>query len=143
MPTDTKKPPKSRKTPPGGGTVPSTDLHPGRGNLMPPWKPGESGNPSGRVAGDAKMRKLMDETLEMSRDRAIKALCARWASVKYVQDMAELKAKLDGELLKDTEGGRGVAILILNNQGAQPLDPETFRAAALARMHEQEQQPDR
>ncbi len=53
--------------------------------------------------------------------------------------MWELLAKLEGEMSKDAgEGGRRVQIILLDNQGAQPLDPETFRAAALRRMHESE-----
>ncbi|MGH3481448.1 MAG: hypothetical protein ACRELW_17780 [Candidatus Rokuibacteriota bacterium] len=77
------------------------------------------------------MRKLLDESFQLSRKQAIAALCRRWASTRYVQDMVEVKARLDGELAKDgTAATSGVQLLILNNQGEQPLDPEVFREAA-------------
>ena len=45
--------------------------------------------------------------------------------------MVELFAKLEGELTKEAgEGARGVTVILLNNQGAHPLDPEVFREAA-------------
>jgi hypothetical protein len=76
------------------------------------------------------MRKLLDESFRLSRKEAFAALRRRWASTRYVQDMVEIKARLDGELSKDaTQGGRGVSLLILNNQGTRPLDPEVFREA--------------
>jgi hypothetical protein len=50
------------------------------------------------------------------------------ASPRYVQDMWELLAKLEGELTKEAgEGARGISVLILNNGGATPLDPEVFQ----------------
>jgi hypothetical protein len=53
------------------------------------------------------------------------------ASPRYVQDMWELLAKLEGELTKEAgEGARGISVLILNNGGATPLDPEVIREAA-------------
>ena len=80
------------------------------------------------------MRKLLDESFRLSRKEAIAALRRRWASTRYVQDMLEIKARLDGELTKDgTEAIRGIQLLILNNQGEQPLDPEVFRQSVLAR----------
>lgn len=77
------------------------------------------------------MRKLLLKTLAMSEKEATDALCRRWKSTRHVQDMVELLAKLEGEMTKDSaEGARGVSVIILANQGASPLDPETFRAAA-------------
>ncbi len=76
----------------------------------------------------------MLKTLEMSNKEAIAALCRRWRSTKHVQDMVELLARLEGEMNKDGHAdSRGISLLILNNQGAEPLDPETFRAAAMRR----------
>jgi hypothetical protein len=112
----------------------------GLANLTP-LKPGESGNYAGRPRGDALMRKLLDESFQLSRKEAIAALCRRWASTKHVQDMVEIKARLDGELSKDT-GGPGVAVIILNNQGDTPLNPEVFRERVLARMREDRGQVD-
>jgi hypothetical protein len=64
----------------------------------------------------------------------MEALCRRWKSTKHVQDMVELLAKLEGELSKNAgEGARGISVLVLHNTGAEPLDPETFRAAAMRR----------
>jgi hypothetical protein len=59
------------------------------------------------------------------------ALARRWGSTKHVQDMVELLARLEGELTKEAgEATRGIEVLILNNGGATPLDPEVFRDAA-------------
>jgi hypothetical protein len=59
------------------------------------------------------------------------AMARRWASTRHVQDVWELLAKLEGELSTDAgEKPRGVEVILLNNQGAQPLDPEVFREAA-------------
>jgi hypothetical protein len=49
---------------------------------------------------------------------------------EHVQDMWELLAKLEGEMTKEAGEARGVQIILLNNQGAHPLDPEVFREAA-------------
>jgi hypothetical protein len=82
------------------------------------------------------VRGIILEALNLSRRKAVEAMRRRLESVKYVQDVLELLAKLEGELNKDAgEGGRGVQIILLNNQGAQPLDPETFRAAAIRIWH--------
>lgn len=129
MPTQSSQPETGRgrgdTRPPDGNTGKNT------GKLAAPWKPGQSGNLSGRPKGDALMRKLLDESFQLSRKEAIAALCRRWASTRYVQEMVEIKARLDGELSKDgQEGGRGVQITLLNNQGKHPLDPEVFREAA-------------
>jgi hypothetical protein len=77
------------------------------------------------------MRKLLDESFRLARKEAVAALCRRWASPRYVQDMVEIKARLDGELSRDaTQGGRGVSVIFFNNQGGRRLDPEIFREAA-------------
>jgi hypothetical protein len=86
------------------------------------------------------MRRLLDESFRLSRKEAIAALRRRWASTRYVQDMLEIKARLDGELTKDgTEPARGIQLLILNNQGEQPLDPEVFRQGVLARARDRDE----
>jgi hypothetical protein len=64
----------------------------------------------------------------------------RLESVKYVQDVLELLAKLEGEMNKDGHAdSRGISLLILNNQGDQPLDPEVFRQSALAGARERDE----
>ena len=42
-----------------------------KGNLKPPWKPGESGNPSGRP----KRRPITDSYIEMARQKMPPELC--------------------------------------------------------------------
>ena len=80
------------------------------------------------------MRGIILEALNLSRRKAVEAMRRRLESVKYVQDVLELLAKLEGELSKDAaDGSRGVGMIVLHNTGAQPLDPETFRAAAMRR----------
>jgi hypothetical protein len=79
------------------------------------------------------VRGIILEALNLSRRKAVEAMRRRLESVKHVQDVLELLAKLEGELSKDADGRRGVEILILNNQGEQPLDPEVFREAVLER----------
>ena len=70
------------------------------------------------------MRKLLDESFKLSRNEAIAALRRRWASTRYVQDMLEIKARLDGELTKDGAGaGQGFQLLILRQAQAQDLHP--------------------
>jgi len=77
------------------------------------------------------MRGLMAESFDLSRKDALAAMRRRWGSTRHVQDMVELFAKLEGELTKEAgEGARGVTVILLNNQGAHPLDPEFFREAA-------------
>jgi hypothetical protein len=77
------------------------------------------------------MRGLMAESFDLSRKDALAAMRRRWGSTRHVQDMVELFAKLEGELTKEAgEGARGVTVILLNNQGAHPLDSEVFREAA-------------
>lgn len=86
---------------------------------------------AGRPRGDARIRRLLNKSLNLSEKEALAAFRRPWASIRYCQDMAELLAKLEGELSKEAaEGARGVQVVLLNNQGAHPLDPEVFREAA-------------
>jgi hypothetical protein len=96
--------------------------------------PGRSGNAAGQPAGDARMRGLMNEALRLSRKDAIEALRRRWASPRYVQDMVELLARLEGELNKDgaDDGARGISVIVIRGDGA--IDPAEFRRRADARM---------
>ena len=104
---------------------------------LTPFKPGASGNPSGRPAGDSLMRKRLLTSFLANEPQAMAAMARRWASTRYVQDMWELLAKLEGELRKDAaETARGVSLIILNNQGRGRLDPEVFRDAARRRVLE-------
>ncbi len=104
----------------------------GLANLKP-FKPGVSGNWSGRPAGDGLVRKLILEAFRKSRADAVRAIQMRLKNPKYVQDVLELLARLQGELSKQgAEAGRGVVdVILLNNQGSEPLDPETFRQRVL------------
>jgi hypothetical protein len=84
------------------------------------------------------MRGLMAESFNLSRKEALAAMRRRWGSTRHVQDMVELFAKLEGELTKEAgEEARGVQIILLNNQGASPLDPEVFREAARRKVLEE------
>ena len=77
------------------------------------------------------MRKRLRKSFEENEAQAMAALARRWGSTKHVQDLVELLAKLEGELTKDAaENVRGVSVIILNNRGDSPLDPEVFREAA-------------
>jgi hypothetical protein len=101
----------------------------GRANLKP-FRPGESGNRAGRPRGDALMRRKLLQSFKANQKEAMAALARRWGNPKYVQDMCELLAKLEGEFSKETgERPRGVSVILLRNEGPFPLDPETFRAA--------------
>jgi hypothetical protein len=117
----------------GATTVAATGIsgqNSGVGNLTP-YKPGQSGNLAGRPQGDGLMRKRLMKSFLANEKAAMAAMARRWGSVKHVQDMWELLAKLEGEMTKEAgEGARGVAVIILANQGASPLDPEVFREAA-------------
>jgi hypothetical protein len=77
------------------------------------------------------MRRRLRQSFEENEAQAMAAMARRWASTRYVQDMWELLAKLEGELSKDAgETARRVSLVILNNQGRGRLDPEVFREAA-------------
>jgi hypothetical protein len=105
----------------------------GRANLKP-FIPGESGNRAGRPRGDALMRRKLLQSFKANQKEAMTALCKRWGNPKYVQDMCELLAKLEGEMTKESgEVARRASIILLNNTGSAPLDPEVFRAAAARR----------
>lgn len=76
------------------------------------------------------MRRRLRESFLANEKEALAAFRRRWASARYCQDMAELLAKLEGELTKDAaEGARGIQVIILANHGSRPLDPEVFREA--------------
>ena len=93
------------------------------------FMPGRSGNPNGRARGDGLMRKLLLESFQQNEAQAMAALARRWSSPKFVQDMVELLAKLEGEFGKEVQRGQGARVIILDNRGPVPLDPATFRAA--------------
>ena len=99
-----------------------------------PFQPGVSGNPNGRPKGDGLVRELILEAFENTRAEALEALERRLKSPKTVQEVLELMARLDGELSKESADGRGVQIILLNNTGPHPLDPEVFREAAAKRV---------
>jgi hypothetical protein len=130
---------------PAGPSIPSGPTpgnRRGTGGTLPPvetqFRPGISGNLSGRPKGDGKMRRLMAESLNLSREEALEALGRRWRSTRHVQDMVELYAKLEGELTKVAgEDARGVQVIFLNNRGRSKLDPEIFREAARLKALEQ------
>ena len=92
----------------------------GTEGTLPPvatrFKPGISGNLSGRPQGDALMRKLLDESFRLSRREAIAALHRRWASTCHVQAMLEIKARLDGEVSKDATQGAAVSVCLYSGQ---------------------------
>jgi hypothetical protein len=118
-----------------GAAAPQPGRRRGTGGTLPPvetrFRPGVSGNLAGRPRGDAKMRGLMAESFNLSRKEALAAMRRRWGSTRHVQDMVELFAKLEGEMTKEASvDARGVQVIILQNNGAHPLDPEVFRAAA-------------
>jgi hypothetical protein len=80
------------------------------------------------------MRKRLMKSFLANEKQAMAAMARRWASPRYVQDMWELLAKLEGEMSKDAaDNPNRISVILLNNQGDQPLDPETFRAAAMRR----------
>ena len=102
----------------------------GLANLTP-YKPGQSGNLAGRPQGNALMRKRLMKSFLTNEKQAMAAMARRWASTRYVQDMWELLAKLEGEMTRDgTDSAGRVGLIILNNQGPGRLDPEVFREAA-------------
>jgi hypothetical protein len=56
------------------------------------FRPGYSGNLSGRPKGDAKVRELLLEALKCSRKQALEALGRRLKNPKTVQETLALKA---------------------------------------------------
>ncbi len=113
-----------------GATTGISGENSGVANLTP-YKPGQSGNLAGRPQGDGLMRKRLMKSFLDNEKAAMAAMARRWGSTKHVQDMWELLARLEGEMTKEAgEGARRIQVIILENHGASPLDPETFRAAA-------------
>jgi hypothetical protein len=97
--------------------------------------PGVSGNPAGRARGDGLMRRKLMQSFKANQKEALAALARRWGNPRYVQDMWELLAKLEGELSKDAAAtGSGIRVIVLNNTGPHPLDPAVFREAAAKRV---------
>lgn len=62
-------------------------------------------------------------------------MARRWGNPRYVQDMWELLAKLEGELSRDAANGeaRGIQVILVTTDGVHRLDPDAFRAAAAER----------
>jgi hypothetical protein len=109
----------------------------GTGGTLPPvgtrFRPGISGNYSGRPAGDGIVRTLILEAFRQSRARALEAIRRRLENPKYVQDVLELLARLEGELGKEAaDGDRGISVIVIRGEGA--ISPEEFRRRADARM---------
>jgi hypothetical protein len=78
------------------------------------------------------MRKRL---LESFQQNEAAAMARRWGNPRYVQDMWELLAKLEGELGKDVANGeaRGIQVIQVTTDGVHRLDPDAFRAAAAKR----------
>jgi len=109
----------------------------GTGGTRPPaatrFRPGISGNYSGRPAGDGLVRKLILEAFKASRADALHAIQVRLKSPKYVQDVLELLARLEGELHRDGAApAGGVSVIVIRGEGA--ISPAEFRAGADRRM---------
>lgn len=49
----------------------------------------QSGNLAGRPQGDARVRRLLNKSLNLSEKEALPAFRRRWVSTRYCQDMAE------------------------------------------------------
>jgi hypothetical protein len=125
------KPPK-RTNPATGSSTGISGENSGLANLTP-FRPGQSGNLAGRPQGDARIRRLLNKSLNLSEKEALAAFRRRWASTRYCQDMAELLARLEGELNKEnTDGARGISVIVIRGEGA--ISPEEFRRNAEARM---------
>jgi len=121
-----------RTNPTTGASTGISGKNSGLANLTP-FKPGQSGNLAGRPQGDARIRRLLNKSLNLSEKEALAAFRRRWASTRYCQDMAELLAKLEGELNKEmTDGARGISVIVIRGEGA--ILPEEFRRNAEARM---------
>jgi hypothetical protein len=125
-------------TPPGRPMHASTPGNRrGTGGTLPPeatrFRPGISGNYSGRSVGDGIVRKLILEAFRQSRAKALAAIRRRLENPKYVQDVLELLARLQGEFAKETpDGARGISVIVIRGEGA--ISPAEFRRSAEARM---------
>jgi len=103
--------------------------------LAPPFPKGISANPGGRPKGQALVRTLIREAFKRRRKDVLATLERMLTNQKYALDVLSLLAKLEGELSKDAAAaGGGVQVILLNNTGPHPLDPEVFRAAATKRV---------
>ena len=97
------------------------------------FRPGLSGNYSGRPAGDGVVRKLILEAFRQSPTKALEAIRRRLENPKYVQDVLELLARLQGEFAKETaDEARRISVIVIRGDGA--ISPEEFRRSADARM---------
>jgi hypothetical protein len=125
------KSPRRTKSPQSSSTGISGE-NSGLANLTP-FRPGQSGNLAGRPQGDARIRRLLNKSLNLSEKEALAAFRRRWASTRYCQDMAELLARLEGELNREgADRARGVSVIVIRGEGA--ISPEEFRRNAEARM---------
>ena len=82
------------------------------------------------------MRKRLLESFQQNEAAAMAAMARRWGNPRYVQDMWELLAKLEGELTKDVAKGeaRATQFIQVTTDGVHRLDPDAFRAAAAKRI---------
>jgi Family of unknown function (DUF5681) len=71
--------------------------HGNKGNLRPPWKPGESGNPSGRP----KRRPITDCYIQMAREKMPPELCKQ-LGMKVGSTFAQAVAR--GQFFKAIKG---------------------------------------
>jgi hypothetical protein len=80
------------------------------------------------------VRKLILEAFRQSRTKALEAIRRRLENPKYVQEVLELLARLEGELNREgrAEADRGVSVIVIRGEGA--ISPEEFRRNAEARM---------
>ena len=86
--------------------------------------PGRSGNEGGRPAGDGLMRKRLLESFRQNEAQAMAAMARRWGNPKYVQDMIELLARLQGELNKEAgDGERARGSHHFGQQRPSPAQP--------------------
>jgi len=75
------------------------------------------------------------QSFKANQKEALAAMARRWGNPRYVQDMWELLAMLEGELSKDAAvAGGGIRVIVLNNTGPHPLDPAVLREAAAKRV---------
>lgn len=140
----TKEPEKQQKsTEESTGT---TTPPPGNGNLMPPWKPGQSGNPAGRKPGQRDFATIYREALiklasknnmepdELEQEMVANALLsARKGSFKFYKDiMDRLHGKAVQPIAADVNHNvESIADLISHVQGAKEAkipQPEATKA---------------